>query len=56
MRFAGIDVPAVSGSLLPALTPVADYLRRIDPETLPLVQQAIRIAESFAGASAASAA
>ncbi|NJP24685.1 erythromycin esterase family protein [Microbispora sp. SCL1-1] len=56
VRFAGIDVPAAGGSLLPALTPVADYLRRIDPETLPLVQQAIRIAESFAGASAASAA
>jgi erythromycin esterase len=56
VRFAGIDVPAAGGSLLPALAPVADYLRETDPEALPLIQQAIRIAEKFAGASAASAA
>ncbi|MEU0570708.1 erythromycin esterase family protein [Nonomuraea sp. NPDC005983] len=56
VRFAGIDVPAAGGSLLPALAPVADYLREIDPETLPALQTAMRIAESFAGASAASAA
>jgi erythromycin esterase len=56
VRFAGIDIPAAGGSLLPALAPLADYLREIDPETLPLLQTAMRIAESFAGASAASAA
>ncbi|MGV9383973.1 erythromycin esterase family protein [Nonomuraea sp. NPDC003707] len=56
VRFAGIDIPAAGGSLLPALAPVADYLREIDPETLPAVQAAMRMAESFAGASAASAA
>ena len=56
VRFAGIDIPAAGGSLLPALAPVADYLREIDPETLPALQTAMRIAESFAGASAASAA
>jgi erythromycin esterase len=56
LRFAGIDIPAAGGSLLPALAPVADYLRQIDPETLPAIQTAMRIAESFAGASAASAA
>ncbi|MFG1751831.1 erythromycin esterase family protein [Streptosporangium sandarakinum] len=56
VRFAGIDIPAAGGSLLPALAPVADYLRRIDPETLPVLQEAMRIAGSFAGASAASAA
>ncbi|MCO5974748.1 erythromycin esterase family protein [Actinoallomurus soli] len=56
VRFAGIDIPAAGGSLLPALAPVADYLREIDPEALPAVQSAMRIAESFAGASAASAA
>ncbi|GAA0838244.1 erythromycin esterase family protein [Streptosporangium amethystogenes subsp. fukuiense] len=56
VRFAGIDIPAAGGSLLPALTPVADYLRQIDPEALPAVQTATRIAESFAGTSAASAA
>lgn len=56
VRFAGIDIPAAGGSLLPALAPVADYLRQIDPEALPAAQTAMRIAESFAGASAASAA
>ncbi|MYW00797.1 erythromycin esterase family protein [Streptomyces sp. SID3343] len=56
VRFAGIDIPAAGGSLLPALTPVADYLRRIDPETLPTVRSAIEIAASFAGDSAAVAA
>ncbi|MEU6741512.1 erythromycin esterase family protein [Streptosporangium sandarakinum] len=56
MRFAGIDIPAAGGSLVPALTPVADYLREIDPETLPAIEEAMRIARSFAGASAASAA
>ncbi|GAA3073782.1 erythromycin esterase family protein [Streptosporangium carneum] len=56
VRFAGIDVPAAGGSLLPALTPVADYLCEVDPEALPMIQEAIRIAGSFAGASAASAA
>ncbi|MFF1507169.1 erythromycin esterase family protein [Streptomyces sp. NPDC058326] len=56
VRFAGIDIPAAGGSLRPALAPVADYLRQVDPDTLPLVQEAMRIAASFAGASAAAAA
>ncbi|MEV3985950.1 erythromycin esterase family protein [Nonomuraea sp. NPDC049758] len=56
VRFAGIDIPAAGGSLLPALAPVADYLRRIDPEAMPFIETAMRIAGSFAGASAASAA
>ncbi|MER6514643.1 erythromycin esterase family protein [Nonomuraea sp. NPDC001636] len=56
VRFTGIDVPAAGGSLLPALEPVADYLRKVDPETLPVAEEAIRIAASFAGSSAASAA
>ncbi|GGX44556.1 erythromycin esterase family protein [Streptomyces noursei] len=56
VRFAGVDIPAAGGSLLPALAPVADYLRRIDPETLPAIQEAMRIAESFAGGSGAVAA
>ncbi|MGW4407418.1 erythromycin esterase family protein [Nonomuraea sp. NPDC004702] len=56
VRFAGIDIPAAGGSLLPALAPVADYLRQVDPETLPVIEEAMRIAGSFAGASAASAA
>ncbi len=56
VRFAGIDIPAAGGSLLPALTPVADHLRRTDPESLPLVHRALTIAASFAGDSAAVAA
>lgn len=56
VRFAGIDIPAAGGSLLPALGPVADYLRKVDPGTLPAVETALRISASFAGASAASAA
>ncbi|MFC4112872.1 erythromycin esterase family protein [Nonomuraea zeae] len=56
VRFAGIDIPAAGGSLLPALAPVAGYLREVDPEALPVIKEAIRIAGSFAGASAASAA
>jgi erythromycin esterase len=56
VRFAGIDIPAAGGSLLPALVPVADYLRRIDSETLPILEEAMRIAASFAGHSGAVAA
>ncbi|MFD5871953.1 erythromycin esterase family protein [Streptomyces sp. NPDC060322] len=56
VRFAGIDIPAAGGSLLPALEPVADYLRRVDPETLPALETAMRTASSFAGGSAAVAA
>ncbi|MFF1693778.1 erythromycin esterase family protein [Streptomyces sp. NPDC058257] len=56
VSFAGIDIPAAGGSLLPALAPVADYLREVDPESLPTVRAATAIAESFAGDSAAVAA
>ncbi|MGW2177770.1 erythromycin esterase family protein [Streptomyces sp. NPDC001732] len=54
--FAGIDIPAAGGSLLPALVPLADYLRAVDPETLPMLVSAMRIAETFAGNSGAVAA
>jgi erythromycin esterase len=56
VRFAGIDIPAAGGSLRPALAPVADYLRQIDPDALPGARTAMRIADSFAGGSAAVAA
>ncbi|MFE5208018.1 erythromycin esterase family protein [Streptomyces sp. NPDC056600] len=56
VRFAGVDIPAAGGSLLPALTRVADHLRLTDPEALPTARTAIRIAASFAGDSAAVAA
>ncbi|MEV0095128.1 erythromycin esterase family protein [Streptomyces sp. NPDC050738] len=56
VRFAGIDIPAAGGSLLPALASVAAYLRRIDPESVPTVETSMRIAASFAGGTAAVAA
>ncbi|MFF2555162.1 erythromycin esterase family protein [Nocardia sp. NPDC058058] len=56
VRFTGIDIPAAGGSLLPSLGPVADYVREVDPATLPEIEKATRIATSFAGASAATAA
>ncbi|NKY54097.1 erythromycin esterase family protein [Nocardia vermiculata] len=56
LHFAGIDIPAAGGSLLPALGPVGDYLAEVDPQALPAVGTATRIAASFASASAASAA
>ena len=48
VRFVGIDVPEAGGSLLPALTPLADYLSHVDPDALPLLQAAIQIAGRFA--------
>ncbi|GAA4924380.1 erythromycin esterase [Stackebrandtia albiflava] len=56
VRFAGVDIPAAGGSLLPALEPVEEHLRVVDPELLPTIRTAKRIAESFAGDSGAVAA
>ncbi|ASO23123.1 erythromycin esterase [Actinoalloteichus hoggarensis] len=56
LRFAGIDIPQAGGSLRPALDPVADYLRAVDPDALPLVIAALEISDRIAGASAAAAA
>ncbi|MFG2736578.1 erythromycin esterase family protein [Streptomyces harbinensis] len=56
VRFAGLDVPAAGGSLRPALAPVIDHLRRVDPETVPAAERALRLADRFAGGSAAVAA
>lgn len=56
VQFAGIDVPAAGGSVLPALRPVAEYLRQVDPEAAPAAEAAMDLAKSFAGASAAAAA
>ncbi|MFH8348794.1 erythromycin esterase family protein [Streptomyces sp. NPDC018045] len=56
VRFAGVDIPEAGGSLLPALAPVAEYLREVDPDGVPLVRDAMRTAERFGGASMALAA
>lgn len=56
VRFAGIDIPEAGGTLVPALTPAADYLREVDPDLAPLVETAIQTSARFAGKSAAFAA
>ncbi|MGI9003303.1 MAG: erythromycin esterase family protein [Pseudonocardia sp.] len=56
IRFVGIDLPEAGGTLRPALDPVADYLRDIDPESLPFQEVAVTIADRFAGTSGAAAA
>ena len=56
LRFAGLDVPIAGGSLRPALEPVVDYLRLVDPELAPVAQRALDAADRFAGTSVASAA
>lgn len=47
LRFAGIDLPEAGGALRPVLEPLADHLRDVDPDSLPLVDTALRISDSF---------
>ncbi|WP_369354750.1 erythromycin esterase family protein [Streptomyces sp. cg2] len=47
LRFAGIDVPEAGGALRPALEPVADYLREVDPDALPLVDTVLEVSDRF---------
>lgn len=47
LRFVGIDVPEAGGALRPVLEPLADYLADVDPESVPLVETALRISDSF---------
>ncbi|GLX01732.1 hypothetical protein Misp02_58180 [Microtetraspora sp. NBRC 16547] len=58
LRFAGLDIPEAGGALRPALEPVADYLREVDPDALPLVDTVLEISDRFlkGGGSGASAA
>lgn len=55
VRFAGVDIPAAGGSLLPALEPLADYVRKVDPESMPRLEKALGIASKVAGSSMATA-
>ncbi|MEV0705545.1 erythromycin esterase family protein [Saccharopolyspora sp. NPDC050389] len=48
LRFVGA-LPVSTGSLLPALTEVERFLRRADPDALPLLTQATEVAERFDG-------
>lgn len=56
LRFVGLDVPNSGGELRPALQPLADYLREVDPELVGEVEKALAIAEPIAGSSFAVAA
>ncbi|MFJ9855037.1 erythromycin esterase family protein [Streptomyces sp. NPDC101150] len=47
LRFAGLDIPEAGGALRPALEPVADYLREVDPDALPLVDTALEVSDRF---------
>lgn len=47
LHFAGIDVPEAGGALRPALEPVADYLREVDPGALRLVDTALEVSDRF---------
>ncbi|MFI0716394.1 erythromycin esterase family protein [Streptomyces inhibens] len=47
LRFAGIDVPEAGGALRPALEPVADYLREVDPDALRLVDTVLEVSDRF---------
>jgi erythromycin esterase len=47
LRFAGTGVPASGGSPLPALDEVGAYLRRSDPDVLPLLEQATELARKY---------
>jgi erythromycin esterase len=43
LRLVGTDVPGSGGSPLPALEQVAAYLRGLDPDALPLAEQALAL-------------
>ncbi|MGW3009998.1 erythromycin esterase family protein [Streptomyces sp. NPDC001219] len=47
LRFAGINAPEVGGALRPALEPVADYLREVDPDALRLVDTVLEVSDRF---------
>jgi erythromycin esterase len=49
VSFAGVDIPAAGGSLLPALEPLDEYVRIVDPESMPRMAEALRIARKFSG-------
>ncbi|MGP3921028.1 erythromycin esterase family protein [Nonomuraea sp. 10N515B] len=47
LRCLGTDLPGAAASPLPALEEVADYVRRVTPEVLPLLEQALSVARRF---------
>ncbi|RKT86050.1 erythromycin esterase [Saccharopolyspora antimicrobica] len=56
LRFAGLDTPVAGGQLRPALEPVADYLREVDPDAASRIDTALSISDRITGTSVAVAA
>ncbi|MFJ9847291.1 erythromycin esterase family protein [Kitasatospora sp. NPDC101155] len=51
VRFAGLDIPAAGGSLVPALEPVAAYLADVDRGAERYARTALELAEPLSGGS-----
>ncbi|MGV8091294.1 MAG: erythromycin esterase family protein [Mangrovibacterium sp.] len=47
IKFAGIDIPEAGGTILPALLPICDYLKKVDNSFEILITELIEIAKSF---------
>lgn len=55
IRFAGIDVSEAGGTILPALLPIREYLKKADNSLEMLITELIEIAENFSDLSSAKA-
>jgi erythromycin esterase len=53
VRFAGVDVPGSAGSPVPSLEAVREYVSRVDPANVSLVDAAMRACEPYASVSSA---
>lgn len=47
IRFAGIDISEAGGTILPALLPIREYLKKVDNSLETLISDLIKIAETF---------
>ncbi|MFD0774173.1 erythromycin esterase family protein [Streptomonospora algeriensis] len=56
LRFAGLDTPMAGGRVRPAVEPLADYLREVDPAVVVHLERVLDIADRFTGNSVAVAA
>jgi len=53
VRFAGLDVPSSAGSPVPSLEAVREYVSRVDPSNVSLVDRALAACEPYASVSSA---
>ena len=47
IRFAGIDIPEAGGTILPALSPLQAYIRKVDNSLAPKLVEITEIANKF---------